>query len=47
MSLVLLLLIGRDRVTMGLKHVSLGLAVCGHAVTVIVTLFGLAALFVG
>jgi Mn2+/Fe2+ NRAMP family transporter len=46
-SLVFLLVIGRDRVAMGHERVSLPLAVGGYAVAVIVTVFGLAALPVG
>jgi Mn2+/Fe2+ NRAMP family transporter len=46
-SLVFLLLIGRDRVAMGHERVSLVLAVGGYAVAVMVTVLGVAALLVG
>jgi Mn2+/Fe2+ NRAMP family transporter len=46
-SLLFLLLIGRDRVTMGQKRVSLLLSVGGYAVAVTVTALALAALLVG
>jgi Mn2+/Fe2+ NRAMP family transporter len=46
-SLVFLLLIGRDRITMGQKRVPLPLTVVGYAVAVIVTVLGIAALLVG
>jgi Mn2+/Fe2+ NRAMP family transporter len=46
-SLVFLLLVGRDGVTMGRHRISLGLAIGGYAVALIVTVFGLAALLTG
>jgi Mn2+/Fe2+ NRAMP family transporter len=46
-SLVFLLLIGHDPVTMGKHRISPALTVCGYAVAVIVTIFGIAALVVG
>jgi Mn2+/Fe2+ NRAMP family transporter len=47
LSLVFLLLIGRDPVTMGKQRISRALAVGGYAVAVSVTVFGIATLVVG
>jgi Mn2+/Fe2+ NRAMP family transporter len=46
-SLLLLLLVARDRETMGRQRLPTGLAIAGYAVALIVTLFGFAALLTG
>jgi Mn2+/Fe2+ NRAMP family transporter len=46
LSLVFMLLVGRDRPTMGTQRVSFALTIAGYAVALVVTVFGIAALVV-